>query len=83
MSVRVLKAASHGHMSDFPSLQSTLLKLQEPNLRFSSCGRVSMGTPGKEMKGTVSEMRLGGTSFLMSGVLDLKILCYTLIVPLK
>lgn len=32
--------------------------------RFSSCGRVSMGTPGKENKGTVSEMRLRGDLFL-------------------
>lgn len=46
--------------------------------RFSSCGRVSMGTPGKEIEDTVSEMRLGGTSFSMSSVLRLKILCYTL-----
>lgn len=49
----------------------------EPH-RFSSCGRVSMGTPGKEIKVTVSEMRLGWTSFLMSSVHCLKILCYTL-----
>lgn len=47
----------------------------EPH-RFSSCGHVSMGTPGKDIKGTVSEMRLGGTSFLMSTFLGLEILCY-------
>lgn len=47
-------------------------------LRFSSCGRVSMGTPGKKIKGTALKMRLGGTSFLMSSVLCLEILCYTI-----
>lgn len=31
---------------------------------FGSCGRVSMGTPGKEIKGTVLEMRFRGDLFL-------------------
>lgn len=45
--------------------------------RLSSCGCVSMGTPGKESKDTASQTRLGRTSFLMSSVLRLEILCYT------
>ena len=41
----------------------------------SSCGRVSMGTPRKESISTVSKVRLGRTSFLMSSIPWLKMLC--------
>lgn len=59
----------------FPSKNPAKTAAARP-LRFSSCGGVSMGASGKEIKSTVSEMRLGRTSFLMSNDHCLKVRCY-------